>query len=32
MARVVAGRNFSSHFGRWVEELETVLADHFPGG
>jgi thiamine kinase-like enzyme len=25
------GRNFSHHFGRWVEELETVLADHFPG-
>jgi hypothetical protein len=25
------GRHFSHHFGRWVEELETVLADHFPG-
>jgi aminoglycoside/choline kinase family phosphotransferase len=25
------GRHFSHHFGRWVEELETVLADYFPG-
>jgi hypothetical protein len=25
------GRSFSHHFGRWVEELETVLAFHFPG-
>jgi aminoglycoside/choline kinase family phosphotransferase len=25
------GRNFSRHFGRWVEELEMVLADYFPG-
>jgi aminoglycoside/choline kinase family phosphotransferase len=25
------GRHFPYHFGRWVEELETILADHFPG-